>query len=745
MPCWYYEKKDIMCSPSATAGVDYATECRYRREGARFIIDAGTALGLKPQTFATGVVYFHRFYMFHTFKDFNRYVTGACCLFLAGKVEETPKKCRDIIKTARALLNDKQFAPFGDDPKIQQEEVMTLERILLQTIKFDLQVEHPYMYILKYAKSLKEDAQSLTLDKNKLHKLVQMAWTFVNDSLCTTLCLQWEPQIIAIAIMHLAGRLTKFDMLGAVQSNADKPVKNWWDRFEEDVSLELLEDICHQVLDLYSQPQGIQTPSPPPSPASRPAKRPRIESPGQMEPKPSTQAAANGVPSAERAEFSADDSSQEAVPSSSTQSYHSAPTSSTSSVKSSPMEPQSTANTELVSMDISESSNPPIEQNPAPSSSTQLPTLQASASSTSVHQQVPYNYKTSGYASQIPSTSGIPAAPVSKPPPPTQSYTQPPPPSHHPAFPPPGHPPPNYPPPNVPPPNYPPPVPPPGPPPHNTAVPPPNFPQGVPPDPSQSQTTGTTSYLPKGTGDVNFSQQGSTGSYSTQGTGVGPTSSSYSADGTSMGTGGATGYSQQGYGTSQAKFGSENFVQQGAPPPGMYGPKGGDNFGNAQGGHYQQAGGYGSSGASGYGSSGGNFGQQSGAYGAGGGSGSSYGQPASNTGYNQSGGYPGSGNYQGGPGKGGGYSGGGYSDSSSQFSSTPYKPPHTPTTPGYPTPPMGGSSSFQPRGPHYDTPRGPPPSGQNNSSAPTQGLPSIRITGRDGMWNRRDSRGGWNR
>ncbi|KAI8479980.1 hypothetical protein Bbelb_422790 [Branchiostoma belcheri] len=675
MPCWYYEKKDLLCSPSATAGV-----------------------------------------------------TGACCLFLAGKVEETPKKCRDIIKTARALLNDKQFAPFGDDPKVQQEEVMTLERILLQTIKFDLQVEHPYMYILKYAKSLKEDAQSLTLDKNKLHKLVQMAWTFVNDSLCTTLCLQWEPQIIAIAIMHLAGRLTKFDMLGAVQSNADKPVKNWWDRFEEDVSLELLEDICHQVLDLYSQPQGTSTPSPPPSPASRPAKRQRIESPGQMEPKPSTQAAANGVPSAERAEFSADDSSQEAVPSSSTQSYHSAPTSSTSSVKSSPMEPQSTANTELVSMDISESSNPPIEQNPAPSTSTQLPTLQASASSTSVHQQVPYNFKASGFTSQIPSTSGMPpTAPGSKPPP-TQAYTQPPPPTHQPAFPPPGHPPPNYPPPSIPPPNYPPPVPPPGPPPHNTAAPPPNFPpQGVPPDPSLSQTTGTTTYLPpKGTGDMNFGQQGSAGGYSSQGTAVGSASSSYGADGSSMGAGGSTGYSQQGpgYGTSQPNFGSDNFAQQ-QGAPGMYGPKGGDNFGSTQGGHYQQGSGYGTSGAgaSGYsaqGSSGGNFGQQAGAYGAGG-SGASYGQPGGNTSFNQSGGYPGSGNYQGGPGKGGGYSGGGYSDGN-QFSSTP----------------------FQPRGPHYDTPRGPPPTGQN-SSAPTAGLPSIRITGRDGMWNRRDSRGGWNR
>lgn len=32
---------------------------------------------------------------------------------------------------------------------------MTLERILLQTIRFDLQVEHPYGYLIKYAKALK--------------------------------------------------------------------------------------------------------------------------------------------------------------------------------------------------------------------------------------------------------------------------------------------------------------------------------------------------------------------------------------------------------------------------------------------------------------------------------------------------------------------------------------------------------------------------------------------------------------
>lgn len=254
MPGWYFDKKELRNTPSAQDGIDYKTEMRYRKEGARLIINTGSKMDLGYNTMATGVVYYHRFYMFHSFKQFPRYVTACCCLFLAGKVEETPKKCKDIIKTARSLLTDQKFATFGEDPK---EEVMTLERILLQTIKFDLQVEHPYQYLLKYAKCLKGD-------KSKLQKMVQMAWTFVNDSLCTTLALQWEPEIIAVALMYLAGKLSKFEVVDWIGRNSKHC--RWWDMFVEDVTLDLLEDICHQVLDLYSQVDNTNAAdSPPPS------------------------------------------------------------------------------------------------------------------------------------------------------------------------------------------------------------------------------------------------------------------------------------------------------------------------------------------------------------------------------------------------------------------------------------------------------------------------------------------------
>ncbi|BES92946.1 Cyclin K [Nesidiocoris tenuis] len=253
-PCWYFDKKELRNTPSMLDGIDYETELRYRKDGARFIQDTGTKMDLGYNTMATGVVYFHRFYMFHSFRHFPRYVTASCCLFLAGKVEETPKKCKDIIKAAKGFLTDAKFATFGDDPK---EEVMTLERILLQTIKFDLQVEHPYYFLLKYAKCLKGD-------KQKLQKMVQMAWTFVNDSLCTTLCLQWEPEVIAVALMYLAGKLSKFEVVDWT-GRTGKHLR-WWDMFIEDVTMDLLEDICHQVLDLYSQPQTNPTPDSPPLP-----------------------------------------------------------------------------------------------------------------------------------------------------------------------------------------------------------------------------------------------------------------------------------------------------------------------------------------------------------------------------------------------------------------------------------------------------------------------------------------------
>ena len=63
-------------------------------------------------------------------------------------------------------------------------------------------------------------------------------------SLCTTLCLQWEPQAIAVAFIYLAGKLTKYDLQSATHSRS----KSWWRQFVDTLDVHDLEgEICGSV------------------------------------------------------------------------------------------------------------------------------------------------------------------------------------------------------------------------------------------------------------------------------------------------------------------------------------------------------------------------------------------------------------------------------------------------------------------------------------------------------------------
>ena len=59
--------------------------------------------------------------LYSTLNTYWPQVVAMSCLFLAGKVEETPKKSRDILKQAMALLSDHQFAKLGSDPRVKKK------------------------------------------------------------------------------------------------------------------------------------------------------------------------------------------------------------------------------------------------------------------------------------------------------------------------------------------------------------------------------------------------------------------------------------------------------------------------------------------------------------------------------------------------------------------------------------------------------------------------------------------------
>lgn len=68
---------------------------------------------------------------------------------------------------------------------------MSVERVLLQSIRFDLQVDHPYNYLLDIAKHMKGIVFVtycvhlfifvIVGEKQRIEQVLQMAWTFIND------------------------------------------------------------------------------------------------------------------------------------------------------------------------------------------------------------------------------------------------------------------------------------------------------------------------------------------------------------------------------------------------------------------------------------------------------------------------------------------------------------------------------------------------------------------------------------
>jgi hypothetical protein len=54
-----------------------------------------------------------------------------------------------------------------------------------------------------------------------------------SSSLSTVLCLQWEPQAIAVAFLYLAGKLAKYDLQSITQSKS----RSWWRQFVDNLDV----------------------------------------------------------------------------------------------------------------------------------------------------------------------------------------------------------------------------------------------------------------------------------------------------------------------------------------------------------------------------------------------------------------------------------------------------------------------------------------------------------------------------
>lgn len=94
----------------------------------------------------------HRFYVFHSFTHFPWQSIASAALFLAAKVEEQPRKLEHVIKVAhlcKSHNNHQNVDVNSERYQALSQDLVFNENILLQTLGFDVAIDHPHTHVVK--------------------------------------------------------------------------------------------------------------------------------------------------------------------------------------------------------------------------------------------------------------------------------------------------------------------------------------------------------------------------------------------------------------------------------------------------------------------------------------------------------------------------------------------------------------------------------------------------------------------
>ncbi|KAJ3434786.1 cyclin-c [Anaeramoeba flamelloides] len=152
------------------------------------------------------------------FCDYDPWLISPACLFLATKTEE-------YIMVSNYFLTQvkKQF-----HWKYTPNDFFSAELQILEALNYDLIIFHAYKPLLVYT-------EKAELDEN----CIQCAWSLLNGTYSSNLCLQYHPYMIALSCLFLAALNTENDVTG------------WFS--ELNISIEDLKSISEKILKIHQQ------------------------------------------------------------------------------------------------------------------------------------------------------------------------------------------------------------------------------------------------------------------------------------------------------------------------------------------------------------------------------------------------------------------------------------------------------------------------------------------------------------
>ncbi|GAB0099354.1 cyclin-L1 [Sergentomyia squamirostris] len=228
-------------TPSQLDSLNRETEIDLRILGCELIQTAGILLKLPQVAMATGQVLFQRFFYTKSFVRHNMETTAMSCVCLASKIEEAPRRIRDVINVfhhIKQVRAQKPITPMIIDINYitLKTQVIKAERRVLKELGFCVHVKHPHKLIVMYL-------QVLGFEKNQ--KIMQMSWNFMNDSLRTDVFVRYQPETIACACIYLTARKLSV----CLPANPA-----WYSIFR--VTEQHILDVCYRICQLYRRPKA---------------------------------------------------------------------------------------------------------------------------------------------------------------------------------------------------------------------------------------------------------------------------------------------------------------------------------------------------------------------------------------------------------------------------------------------------------------------------------------------------------
>ncbi|KAH9606999.1 hypothetical protein KSS87_013774 [Heliosperma pusillum] len=241
---FYLTEEQLKNSPSRKDDIDEETETMFRIFGCDLIQEDGILLRLTQVVMATTQVLFQRFYWKMSFARFDAKRVAASCVWLASKLEESPRRAKQVIivfhqmECRRENLSINPLDIFSKKYADLKVELVRTGRYLLKEMGFICHVEHSHKFISNYLAILGTPSE-----------LRQDAWNLANDSLRTTLCLRFKSEVVACGVVYAAAR--RF----GVPLPENPP---WWKVFYADKSS--IDEVCSVLAHLYSRPKAKYLP-----------------------------------------------------------------------------------------------------------------------------------------------------------------------------------------------------------------------------------------------------------------------------------------------------------------------------------------------------------------------------------------------------------------------------------------------------------------------------------------------------